>query len=675
MSEIKRFELLCDLIEIAGSESSLDDKLSRMLRQILRLETLNSKDQGCIFLLDEDTDQLVMAHEHNIDQRIAESCSILDRNQCLCGKALDNNSSLFKYEIDEDHRFFALRSVSYNHGNYVIPLRQNEKTIGILNVKIQHGQEPRPDMMRILEAAAAVMAATIQAHERIHMLSEQRNSLTEQVKESTRELARIASFAQENPNPVMAADMRSFALNYANSAAEMLLSFWNISLGDPLPEALRLACEQARDKGMRIDVRMEMDQLSYEFVCSANRQSDLVHIYGNDITALLWAQQEQRKMQKKSAEGQRLKSLGMLSGGIAHRFNNLLMVIMGNCDLLKMSMDESRDTQYLDKVQHACVEASALCQQMQTYAGKGKMEDGLLNVNANLEQIGNLLDVTTGPNTVLKIELDDDVPAIQGDKAQIQQLIVNLIQNAGEAVGDSKGMVTIRTRCEDVDDDYIKMIRSGDAIRPGRYLSIEVCDDGVGMSSEELDQMFDPFFSTKFVGRGMGLSVVEGIVRAHGGAIHVYSEEGHGTRIKVLIPSIESVRQASDVVETVEWDQRQKVMVIDDDSEVRNLTLAMCQHYGYQTAEADNGADGVALFRKLKDQVGLVIVDLSMPGMDGAATMKALLEIDPDLPVVVMSGYAEEEVISALNGSQAGFLGKPFRPDQLYKVLDSTLSI
>ncbi|MBT0663659.1 PAS domain S-box protein [Geobacter pelophilus] len=390
-----------------------------------------------------------------------------------------------------------------------------------------------------------------------------------------------------------------------------------------------------------------------------------------DITQQKMAEEERNNLEKQLLHAQKLESLGVLAGGIAHDFNNILMAILGNADLALMRINkESPATENLHKIEQAAARAADLAKQMLAYSGKGKFVVENIDLNLILEGMLHMLEVSISKKAVLRFNLHHDLPAVEADATQIRQIVMNLVINASEAIGDKSGVISISTGCIDCDKDYLKSAWLNTDIPEGRYVYFEVSDSGCGMDKETQSKLFDPFFTTKFTGRGLGMAAVQGIVRGHKGAIKVYSEPNNGSSFKVLLPvCTEVARQQVVDAGTVEFKGEGTILLVDDEETILDVGSQMIKELGFSAITAIDGRDAIERF---KSQQGLfcVILDLTMPHMDGEQTFRELRIIDPSVKVVISSGYSEYEVTQKFAGKGlAGFIQKPFKLSTLKEVL------
>ncbi len=397
-----------------------------------------------------------------------------------------------------------------------------------------------------------------------------------------------------------------------------------------------------------------------------------------DITERKRAEEAHLRLQQQMQHVQKLESLGVLAGGIAHDFNNLLMAILGNADLALVRMSPASPARpNLLAIEEASRRAADLCRQMLAYSGKGRFLIEALDLNALVQEMTNMLQISISKKAVLKFNLSDMVPPIEGDGTQIRQVIMNLIINASEAIGDRSGIISIATGAMDCDRDYLVDTYLDENLQPGLYTYIEVADTGCGMDGETRTRLFDPFFTTKFTGRGLGMSAVLGIVRGHSGAIKVYSEPGRGTTIKVLFPVTDGAIPLAGSVENGGGAGSlagARILLVDDEETVRSVGRQMLELLGLKVIVAENGREAVAVYAERREEIDLVLLDLSMPHMDGVQAFRELRRLDREVRVVMSSGYNEQEVTRQVVGKGlAGFIQKPYQIDTLRDVLAEVL--
>ena len=399
---------------------------------------------------------------------------------------------------------------------------------------------------------------------------------------------------------------------------------------------------------------------------------DLVVWSARDITQRKLSEDDRLKLEKQMLHTQKLESLGVLAGGIAHDFNNILTAIVGNADLALMRLKpESPAIENLHRIETAAARASELARQMLAYSGKGRFVIEDLDLNRLVEEMGHMLEVSISKKALLRYNYYTPLPSMRGDATQIRQIIMNLVINASEAIGDRSGVISLTTGCLDCNDSYFRDSWLSDPVPDGLYVYLEVSDTGCGMDRETMLKIFDPFFTTKFTGRGLGMAAVLGIVRGHRGAIKVYSEPGCGTTFKVMFPAGEMPAELFGGEENpdLKWHGSGTVLLVDDEETVRALGSEMLKELGYRVVTANDGRQGVEVFKSRND-IALVLLDLTMPHMDGAQCFRALRQVDPHVKVVMSSGFNEQEVTQKFLGKGiSGFVQKPYKLSTLREVL------
>jgi len=390
----------------------------------------------------------------------------------------------------------------------------------------------------------------------------------------------------------------------------------------------------------------------------------------------LMLDRDRRNAETALRQAQKLESLGLLAGGVAHDFNNLLTAILGNLNLAQLQLGElSPAAPYLRNVEEATQKAADLAKQMLAYSGRGRFVVQPVDLNEAIEAIAHLLEVAISKKIALRFQLATALPAIEGDASQLQQIVMNLVTNAAEAIVGARGTITLSTNVADVDADYLARNFPGQGLSPGRFAIIEVADDGVGIPQDVLGRIFDPFYSTKATGRGLGLSALLGIVRSHRGAIRVYTELGKGTTFRLLFPASDRSANPRRASGSAELGQRYSgtVLVVDDEPAVRAVLERMLRGVGFSVLTASDGEEGVAMYRAHQQEITLVIMDLTMPKLDGKEAFRAIRGIGA-VPVLLMSGYSEHDAVHSFIGrGLAGFLQKPFTLNAVREALREAL--
>lgn len=400
-----------------------------------------------------------------------------------------------------------------------------------------------------------------------------------------------------------------------------------------------------------------------------------------DITSLKKSEEEKLKIEKQLLQTQKMESLGILAGGVAHDFNNILMSILGNTELALLKKEELPldIVKKLETIKSVTEKAAHLTQQILAYSGKGKFIVKDIEINSFIRDIFDLIKVTLPKNATIHLNLDTTQQLIcKVDPGQIQQVIMNLIINAGEALDNKEGLVTITTGKQWCDKQYfnetIDDIRND--LKEGYYVYFEVTDTGIGMDNETISKIFEPFFTTKFTGRGLGLSAMQGIIRGHHGAIKVYSELGKGTSFKIILPSIEKVEtngQKNKNIET-KLNVDKYILLVDDEPFIIEVAKSMLEHMGLKVIIAENGRIALSTFKERHDEIAIVLLDLNIPELLGDEVFRELKKIDPNVKVILASGYNCQDVSQKLVGrGVAEFIQKPFNYITLKEKIENVL--
>lgn len=392
---------------------------------------------------------------------------------------------------------------------------------------------------------------------------------------------------------------------------------------------------------------------------------------------------ERLEMERRLLQSQKLESLGLLAGGVAHDFNNLLAAMMGNLDLAQLKLPPDSPARYhLELSSKAALKASDLIRQMLVYSGQGTMVMRAIDLTRLVQENIDILQVLLKKGVTLKTDLDSSLPRIHGDQGQLQQLIMNLLTNASEAMGNTHGEILIRTGLEELSRETLANLREGQNCSVGPHVFLEVADSGCGMTEESRAKIFDPFFTTKVMGRGLGMAAILGIVRGHDGGVLLESEVNKGTRFRMYFPLLEDeLKKRSALVELsigpsvagVCPDPELvgvEILVVDDEQFVREVSAAMLEELGYLPVMAASGKEALELIDANPLRFGYILLDLTMPNMDGVEVLQALRARKCGSCIILTSGYTQQKVrLTVEEGLYAGFLQKPFGVEQLKELL------
>ncbi len=442
--------------------------------------------------------------------------------------------------------------------------------------------------------------------------------------------------------------------------------------GQPVPQPGEY--KAVRKDGSIIDVQTQ----SADIVIGNER---LTQTAFRDVTELKKAEAERRHLEAQLQYAQKLESLGVLAGGIAHDFNNVLNLVFANVHHAKKVLSElSPARPFVDNIERSAGRAAALTRQMLAYSGKGSFRLEVLETGEIVAEMVHLVQSSVSKKAALRVNLASDLPPVEADPAQVQQVVMNLILNACEALDEELGgLVTVSARAlHCVKQDLLENKVMLDAPE-GDYVCVEVTDTGSGMSEETKDRLFDPFFTTKFTGRGLGMSAVLGIMRAHHGAILVDSGVGKGTTVRVFFPvSARPLSQAAEAAREAPTAMSRRtatILFVDDEADMLDLGALALRQMGYEVLTAANGGEAIEIFETHAGIIDCVLLDLGMPYMDGAQTLAELRRINPEVRVILASGYTEHEIQTRLAGQTVqALVVKPYDFSTLQTVLQEVLS-
>jgi signal transduction histidine kinase/CheY-like chemotaxis protein len=390
------------------------------------------------------------------------------------------------------------------------------------------------------------------------------------------------------------------------------------------------------------------------------------------------AESHYRTLQAQMQQMQKLESLGLLAGGVAHDFNNLLTAVLGNAELaLKDLPASARAREPLGEIRTIACRAADLCRQFLAYSGQGGLATESIAPQQIVEEISRILEVAVAEKVRLVFQFADDVPLIVGDPTQIRQVVMNLITNASEAIGNQEGVITLSLSKRQVERSALGDFVADTDVAEGAFVELAVTDTGCGMDEATRSRVFEPFFSSKSTGRGLGMAAVLGIVRGHKGAIRIASEVGKGTTVTVLLPAAGpevSLRVERPATSEVARPAAAAVLVVDDNARVLQAVSQLVGALGYPVLTAASGQEALRVFGERHAQIGCVLLDLTMPEMDGLQTMQALRVVDPQASIVLSSGYSEQSVRRRAGGEgSTRFLQKPFVEDDLKAAIESAM--
>lgn len=499
--------------------------------------------------------------------------------------------------------------------------------------------------------------------------------------------ARFQSLMMNAPLPILVANARGQVdcvnhrfkqvLGYGAEDIPLAEIWWERAYPDSGERTVaqarwRASCDAARVAGTSV-LPME-----YSVTCKDGRVAQMevqAAVVEDQWLVMFTDVSERRRGEASLRQTQKLESLGVLAGGIAHDFNNLLSAMMGNLDLAQVKLPVgSASGPFLANMEGTITKAAELTRQMLAYSGKGSFVVEPMDLNRLVTELTHLLVVSISKKVKLEYDLTAGLPPIEADVAQIQQVVMNLVTNASEAFGDFGGVITLSTGLRDIHKGESDAAFPGQTLEPGTYVTLKVSDTGSGMEPQILARIFDPFFSTKGSGRGLGLSAMLGILRGHRAGLEIQSSPGEGSTFQISFRASHAKLPEAGPVEPGAHKDRfhGKVLLVDDEPELRFSFGNMLQHLGFRVVAARDGCE--ALERFSPGEFAFVLMDLTMPRMDGKEAFFQMKARDPEVKVVLVSGYSEQEAIEPLAGLRpAGFIQKPFSLEALTRVIERAL--
>jgi PAS domain S-box-containing protein len=432
---------------------------------------------------------------------------------------------------------------------------------------------------------------------------------------------------------------------------------------------LQTATEQGRAEDERWHLRKDGTRFWASGVMIALRDNGVLRGYAKVVRDFT----ERRRLEEAVRRTQKLESVGVLAAGVAHDFNNVLTAILGNVSLVRRRLadvvTEGDIDGMLDSAERATNRAADLVKQLLNYAGTGRREMRPVDICQVTKDALAIVQASVSRKIRILRDVPESCPMIPADVGQLQQLVLNLVLNGAESIGENQGEVSVRVRVRDVSQSELTERYAGFSLPQRPYTEIQIRDTGIGMDEDTQQRIFDPFFTTKFLGRGLGLAAALGIVRSHGGGIAVQSAPGKGTTFTVLLPAEQQTGdEPLTVSESITELARGEglVLVVDDEVAIRSLMQHTLEELGYTVLTAEHGAQALELFDRVGKEIELVLLDLVMPVLDGAETAVALHARKPDIPILVISGLADDDALGRFGNVRiAGFVPKPFAPEQL----------
>jgi two-component system cell cycle sensor histidine kinase/response regulator CckA len=437
-----------------------------------------------------------------------------------------------------------------------------------------------------------------------------------------------------------------------------------------LIEAKRIVLEKGEWTGelhqMTKDSKEIIVESHWTLVRDSEEKPKSILVVNTDIT-------EKKKLEMQLLRSQRMESIGMLAGGIAHDLNNILTPMMLSVKMLKQKLKDEQSQNMLNILENNSQRGANLIKQVLAFARGVEGEHNPLKMKHLISEIEKVAKEIFPRNIKTRTDIQKDLWTISGDATQLHQVIMNLCVNARDAMPDG-GILGILAENILIDENYARMHTGA---KVGQYVAIEVSDSGTGIPPEIIDRIFEPFFTTKEPGKGtgLGLSTSLGIVKSHGGFIDVHSEVGKGTAFRVYLPAIKTETQEVQIQQPeLQLGQGELILVAEDEGSIREITCSTLETYGYKILSAEDGAEALAVYAQNKDKIKVVLMDLMMPVMDGETSIRAIHKINPEVKIIALSGLAEEDRLTNIANQTEAFLPKPYTAEKLLKTIHEVLS-
>ncbi len=547
------------------------------------------------------------------------------------------------------------------HGLAFIPLLHQERLLGKLMVYADHPGAITSEVMVLSQTLADHVAFAVGRKQ----AEDEHRATGHRLRRMLRNLP-VVLYDAETPTPAAASwvsENAEWVTGYSLEELRTMPGLWDQRLHADDVAAYHAAMDQTRAEGSAVvEYRWQRKDGTWVWFSDHMERAELLPEGIMRMVGVLTDISERKLREEAQREGQKLEGLGLLAGGIAHDFNNLLTAMLGNLNLAQMKLPSDNPVQnHLGNLEALLERAADLTRQMLAYSGRGKLHVAQVDLNRTIQDMTELLRVSISKQARLLVKPAPRLPEIQADATQINQVLMNLITNASEAIGDREGTITLSTRLERLAAAQLPPSPPSPPMKPGSYVVLEVGDSGCGIPQEALSKIFDPFFSTKATGRGLGLSALLGILRAHEGGVRVASRPSGGTTVTIYLPTPDLPDAA------VENTARAQVLVVDDEPMILLNASELVEGLGLGVVSAHNGREALQLVQENAGGFSLVIMDQIMPGVDGRTTARLIHQLDPNLPIILSSGFSLES--SELGEGVQGFLPKPYSLAQLRRVL------
>ncbi|MBP7618648.1 MAG: PAS domain-containing protein [Geothrix sp.] len=547
------------------------------------------------------------------------------------------------------------------HGLAFIPLLYQGRLLGKLMLYADQPGDIHSDAVQLAQTLAGHLAFSLGRKQ-----AEEEHRATERRLNRILRSLPVVFYDAEAPHPMAATWVSENVAEVTGYSAEELKTvpdLWDQILHSEDRPQLQKALEQTRGTGSAVvEYRLRRKDGAWIWLLDHMERVDLKPDGTLRIVGVLTDISDRKLQEESQREGQRLEGIGLLAGGIAHDFNNLLTAMTGSLNLAQMKLpSESPVHAHLGNLETILERASDLTRQMLADSGRGKLHVAAVDLNRTVQEMTELLRVSISKQAQLLVMPSPRLPAILADATQIHQVVMNLITNASEAIGEREGTITLTTRVEPLTAGQLPPAPPSPVMAPGNYVVLEVSDTGCGIPPEALTRIFDPFFTTKATGRGLGLSALLGILRAHQGGVRVTSRPSGGTTVTIYLPSHDPEEPQ------VKPSKRAQILVVDDEPMILLNASELIAGLGLDVVTAKNGREALEWIQGNPHGFSLILMDQIMPGVDGRTTARLIHQLDPEVPIILSSGFSLET--SELGEDIAGFLPKPYSLAQLRRTL------
>ncbi len=657
---------------VIASTQDLDTMLDLVLKKTISLSFLNVERKGIIFLRDEeDPQKLNMATHIGISEQMRLAEKTVELGYCLCGKAAQTGKIIKSDDCfeDKDHEFKypGMR----RHGHIILPITSGDNVLGVMNFYLAPGMKATKAEERLLAAIANQLAVAIERYRLFRKLSNDKKEW-EKTFDSMGELVTIND-ADYN---ILRAN-RPAAEALGLDIKELIGKNWFDTF---VPKDEKVILGAALDRHSSASEYVEsvfMDKSGGEKTIAWHITSLRGrHVEGRDTTIICCGEDitERKKLEYQLLQSQKIEAVGQLAGGIAHDFNNITATIVACTNVLQLKMPKDEPLRvYVEQILSSSEKATSLTKSLLSFSRKQIINPKAVDLNEIVARVSKLLSRLIGEDIELKAKLADEELIVMGDAGQIEQVLMNLVTNARDAMPDG-GTIRISTGLVDLDDEFI--MANGFGTR-GKNALIVFEDTGVGMDEKTKASIFEPFFTTKEVGKGtgLGLSMVYGIVKQHNGYINVYSEPGRGTTFRVYIPVIRTMANDLETITLAALPRgTETVLLAEDDAALRRITKEVLEGYGYKVIEAVDGKDALDKFLENQDRIQFLILDVVMPRMNGKEAYDAITGVKPGIKALFTSGYMNETISKkGILENSLSFVSKPAPPSELLMKIRESL--